>query len=90
MLSTRKYVGMDQRKGLLVRLAEETGELKEELEAKLNQLGGDIDRLKIALADFEPERYPVAKLRQQLADTTDRDELQVLKNEVRRVVSGVQ
>lgn len=90
MLSTRKYVGMDQRKGLLVRLAEETGELKEELEAKLNQLGGDIDRLKIALADFEPERYPVAKLRQQLADTTDRDELEVLKNEVRRVESGVQ
>jgi len=90
LLATRKYVGMDQRKMLLVRLAEETGELKEEIETKLNQLGGDIDRLKIALADFEPERYPVAKLYQQLTDTTDRDELEALKNEVRRMEGGVQ
>lgn len=83
LLSSRRYVGMDQRKGLLVRLSEETGELKEQIEDKLNRLEADILRLKAALVDFEAERYPVAKMRQQLAETTTRDELEVLINEVR-------
>lgn len=90
LLTSRKYVGMDQRKGLLVRLSEETGELKEQIEDKLSRLAADILRLKNALVDFEPERYPVAKLRQQLAETTTRDELEVLINEVRRVEGGAQ
>lgn len=83
LLAGRKYVGLDQRRGLLVRLSEETGELREQIEDKLNRLEADIIRLKTALADFEPERYPMAKLRQQLAETTARDELEVLINEVR-------
>lgn len=90
LLTSRKYIGMDQRRGLLVRLSEETGELKEQIEDKLNRLEADILRLKTTLVDFEPERYPVARLRQQLAETTTRDELEVLMNEVRRVEGGVQ
>lgn len=90
LLTSRKYVGLDQRQGLLVRLSEETGELKEQIEDKLNRLKADILRLKNALVDFEPERYPVAKLSQQLAETITRDELEVLMNEVRRVEGGAQ
>lgn len=90
LLTSRKYIGMDQRKGMLVRLSEETGELKEQIEDRLNRLEADILRLQAVLVEFEPERYPVAKLRQQLAETTTRDELEVLINEVRGVEGKAQ
>lgn len=89
LLMDRKYIDLDKRSGKFVRIIDEIEDLRESVRALLDQLQKDIEVLQVALPDFDDRYYPVSKLRSSLEAAQERDEIEQVRNEVRRLIHNL-
>lgn len=88
LLRARKFIEYDQKQGLFIRNLESVVDAKDavaELVAKLE----DQIRILSVLPDFDVRRYSVERLRVDLEKATERDEIDIVKSEVRNQSSNL-
>ncbi len=81
LLKTRKYI--DQRQNLIVRTIDAIDDLRESVSAFLDQIEASIVALRDGLPEFEDTRYPLMKMRTDLANAKERDEIELLRSKLR-------
>ena len=81
LLKTRKYI--DQRQNLIVRTIDAIDDLRESVSAFLDQLETSIIALRDGLPEFDDTRYPINKIRTDLANAKERDEIEQLRSKLR-------
>lgn len=84
LLQSRQFVAFDQRQGLLLRAVDAVDDLKAAIQDQLDTLGSNVHQLESSVPEFDTSRFPIAELRHRLAEAKARDELELLKNEVRQ------
>jgi len=84
LLKERGFIDLDQKNGLLLRTVEAIDDQREVLRVQLQNLEFQIQQLADALPEFEPDRYQLGKLRSKLEDAKERDQLEEVKQEIRR------
>ena len=89
LLKERGFIDLDQKNGLLLRTVEAIDDQREVLREQLQRLEFQIQQLADALPDFEPDRYPLGKLRSKLEDAKERDQLEEVKQEIRRSKNAI-
>lgn len=90
LLQSRQFVAFDQHRGLLLRAVDAVDDLRAAIQGQLDVLQIDVRQLEEHVAEFETARFPISKLRDQLAAANARDELEILKGELRRYHSNIQ
>lgn len=89
LLHSRQFVATDQKKGLLIRAIDAIIDLQEAVQQQIDEMEANVIKLKETVLEFEAERYPIADMRAKLEAATARDDLELLKNEVRRRSAGL-
>lgn len=89
LLIARKYVDLDQRQNMIVRTVDAIDDLREAVQGLLDQIAKEILALKEALPEFDEQRYPLTKLRSDLATAKERDEIERIRAELRRYSGGI-
>jgi exonuclease VII small subunit len=89
LLQSRDFVAFDQKRGLLLRKIEDIIELTEKVEEAINKLEDNVQKLDQAVPEFERGRFNIGELQAKLAAADSRDDLEILKNEVRRRNAGL-
>ncbi len=89
LLMDRKYIDLDKKTGMIVRIIDAIEDLREAVRAMLDQLEKDIHLLQDALPDFDDRFYPIAKLRSNLDAAKERDEIEQVRNEARRLINNL-
>jgi hypothetical protein len=84
LLQTRRFVDYDQRKGLLLRTVDAVDDLRDAVAEQISNLEKQVQALAEGLPDFQAGRYPLTKLRTNLAAAKERDEIEAVKGEVRQ------
>lgn len=85
LLTDRKYIDLDKNSGMLVRTVDAIDDLRESVRGMLAQLEKDIRSLQDALSDFDDRHYPISKLRATLEAAQERDEIEQVRSEARRL-----
>lgn len=88
LLQTRRFVDYDQKKALLIRTVDDVDDLRDAVAAQISSLENLVNGLK-AISDFEPGRYPIARLRATLEAAKERDEIEAIRAEVRQYDSNL-
>jgi len=81
LLRTRKFI--DQRQNLIVRTIDAIDDLRESVSAFLDQIEANIIALRDGLPEFDDTRFPIMKMRTDLANFKDRDEIEQLRSKLR-------
>jgi hypothetical protein len=84
LLQTRKFIDWDQRHNMLMRTVDAIDDLREAVSAQLNQLEAQVNQLANTLSDFDKSNYPLATMRKDLLAATERDQLEDVRNQVRK------
>ena len=82
LMRTRKFLEYDQKQSLLIRNFESVVDIKEAVSEQIIKLEEQIRILSVQ-QDFEAKRYPLGQLRTDLEKATERDEVDIVKSEVR-------
>jgi len=88
LLQARKFVDYDPRKKLLIRTMDDITDLREAVERQIDTVEHQVQVL-TQMPEFEPDRYPTAKWRSMLAEAKERDEIELLRTEVRGYASNL-
>src|SRR5579875_767788 len=83
LLRDRALVDWDQKKNLLVRTVDTLDDLRDALREQLKTLEMQIHALADALPDFDTHEYPLSKLRTQVEEAKERDDLENVKADIR-------
>ena len=89
LLQSRQFVAFDQRKGLLIRAVDAVDDLQVAVKEQIDTLNSYISQLETGVPEFDASRFPLSDLRNRLVDAKARDELEILKNEVRQFTNTV-
>lgn len=89
LLTDRKYIDFDKKSGMLVRTVDAIDDLRESVKGMLDQLEKDIRSLQNALPEFDDRHYPISKLRSTLDTAKERDEIEQVRSEVRRLSGNI-
>lgn len=84
LLQTRKFVDWEQRRNLLIRAVDDIGDLHDAVAAQLEQLESNVRMLADTVPDFDPTRYPLQTLRDELNNATERDQIEEVKAQIRK------
>lgn len=86
LLRARKFIEYDQKQRLLVRNLESVVDAKEAVAELIAKLEDHIRTLSV-LPDFDARGYPVERLRAELETAAERDEVDIVKSDVRNSTS---
>jgi len=86
LLRERGYVDLDQ-KNNLIRTVDAVDDLRDAIQEQVRMLEEQVRALGEAITDFDTGYYPTGKLRTQVAEAKERDQLETLKGEVRQLSS---
>ena len=89
LLRERKYVDLEQRNNLLVRTVDALDDLRDAVQAQMKMLEENVRALAEALPDFDTGPYPLGKLRAQLEEAKERDQIEMVKVDIRQYTSGL-
>lgn len=87
LLRDRKYVDLEQRNNLLVRTVDAVDDLRDAVQAQMKTLEENVRTLAEALPDFDNSSYPLGKLRAQLEEAKERDQIEMVKVDIRQHTS---
>jgi len=85
LLVARKYLDFEPKQNVFVRTIDDVVDLRESVQAAIDQLEKDIRALQDALPDFDDRFYSVTKLKNTLEDAKERDEIEEIRNELRQM-----
>ena len=88
LLRARKFVEYDQKQGMLVRNLESVVDAKDAVTEQITKLEEQVHIMSV-LPDFEAKRYPIERLRTDLDKATERDEVDIVKSDVRNYASNL-
>lgn len=88
LLMVRKYIDLDKKRNAFVRTVDSVDDLKASIQKMLDEFAKDIDLLNDSLPDFDDRSYSTSKLKSDLDKAQERDELERIRSEIRRM-SGV-
>ncbi len=89
LLKQRGFIDFDQNRRLLFRTVEAIDDQRENLREQLQNLESQMQKLAEALPDFESDRFSLGKLRSMLEEAKERDQLEEVKIEIRRMKSSI-
>lgn len=84
LLRERGFVDLDQKNNVLTRTVDAVDDLREAVQAQMKTLEESVQALVDALPDFDANGYPLSKLRTQLAEAKERDQIETVKGDVRQ------
>jgi len=87
LLRERKYIDLDQRSNLLTRTVDAVDDLRDALQEQIRVLDEQVRTVAEALPDFDTGLYFTGKLRTQVTESKERDQLEVVKADVRMLSS---
>ena len=85
LLTVRKYIDLDKKRNAIVRTVDSVDDLKASIQLLLADFEKDITLLSTELPDFEDRFYPTTKLKSELDKAVERDELERIRSEIRRL-----
>jgi len=84
LLKERGFVDHDPKNNLLTRTVDAVDDLREAVQAQMKTLEESVQALVDALPDFDANSYPLSKLRTQLAEAKERDQIETVKGDIRQ------
>lgn len=90
LMQTRQFVAFDQRQGLLLRSVDAIDDLQAAVQEQFDTLKAMIGQLEAHIPEFDSSRFPLSDMEHKLAEAKARDELEILKNEIRQRISTIQ
>lgn len=90
LMQKRQLIAFDQRQGLLLRAVDAIDDLKAAVQEQLEKLRSSITQLETRVPEFDSSRFPLSNLENKLVEAKARDELELLKNEIRQHINTVQ
>jgi hypothetical protein len=84
LLKERGFVDHDPKNNLLTRTVDAVDDLREAVQGQMKALEDNVQALATALPDFDTNTYPLSKLRTQLAEAKERDQIETVKGDIRQ------
>jgi len=87
LLKERKFINQQNRN--IIRTVDAIDDLMESVSTFLDQIEATIIALRDGLPDFEDFRYPVVKMRTELTNAKERDEIEQIRSKLREWSGGI-